>query len=112
MISLPYMGIVPQYTFQQGQSPSFSQYTTWRSAEVQVCLNLKYTVTLYNYVKRSVKQASNKKVRPHECQESGLVLKVILSDLNRFQGQWMPNHKRWWKTCTSYESQCSQEILC
>jgi len=31
MISLPCMGIVLQYTFQQGQSPSFSQYTTWRS---------------------------------------------------------------------------------
>jgi len=31
MILLPHMGIVFQYTFQQGQSPSFPQYTTWRS---------------------------------------------------------------------------------
>jgi len=31
MISLPYMGIVLQYTFQQGQSPFFPRYTTWSS---------------------------------------------------------------------------------
>jgi len=31
MIPSPHMGIVLQYTFQQGQSPSFPQYTTWRS---------------------------------------------------------------------------------
>jgi len=30
MIPLLYMGIVLQYTFRQGQSPSFPQYTTWR----------------------------------------------------------------------------------
>jgi len=30
MIPLPHMGIVFQYTFQQGQFPSFPQYTTWR----------------------------------------------------------------------------------
>jgi len=31
MIPLLYMGIVLQYAFRQGQSPSFPQYTTWRS---------------------------------------------------------------------------------
>jgi len=31
MLLLPYMGIVLQYTFQQGQPPSFPRYTTWRS---------------------------------------------------------------------------------
>jgi len=38
-----------------------------------------------SYIKR-LKQVPTKKTCPHECQESGLVLKVILSDLNIFQG--------------------------
>jgi len=38
-----------------------------------------------NYIKR-LKQVSTKEARPHECQESGLVLKVILPDLTGFRG--------------------------
>jgi hypothetical protein len=30
--------------------------------------------TLYKYIKRGLKQASNKKVRPHEFQEGNFVL--------------------------------------
>jgi len=58
-------------------------------------LNLKVLLpyVVDGYIKR-LKPVSTKETRPHECQESGLVLKVILSDLNKFQGQQMPNYKR------------------
>jgi len=39
-----------------------------------------------SYIKR-LKQVSTKKARLHECQESGLVLKVILSNLTDFRGK-------------------------
>jgi len=39
-----------------------------------------------SYIKK-LKQVSTKKARPHEFQESGLVLKVIFSDLTYFRGK-------------------------
>jgi len=39
-----------------------------------------------SYIKR-LNQVLTKKARPHECQESGLVLKVILSNLIDFRGK-------------------------
>jgi len=35
--------------------------------------------TLYNYIKRSLKQTSDKKVRPHEIQEGDFMPKRVLS---------------------------------
>jgi len=48
-------------------------------------LNLKVLLpyVVDSYIKR-LKQVSTKEARPHECQESGLVLEVILPDLTRF----------------------------
>jgi hypothetical protein len=39
--------------------------------------------TLYKYIKRSLKQASNKKVRPHEFQEGNF----------DSRGKWTPNYE-------------------
>jgi len=50
-------------------------------------------VTLYNYVKRSVKQASNKKVRPHEIQEGDFVPKRVLPFQPDSKCKWTPNYE-------------------
>ena len=50
-------------------------------------------VTLYNYVKRSVKQASNKKVRPHEIQEGDFVPKKVLLFQPDPKGRWTPSYE-------------------
>ena len=60
---------------------------------VQAWLNLKYMTTLYNYIKRSLKQASNKKVRPHEIQEGDFVPKKVLSFQPDSEGQRTPNYE-------------------
>jgi len=57
-------------------------------------------VTLYNYVKRSVKQASNKKVRPHEIQEGDFVPKRVLPFQPDPKGRWTP----------SYEGPCAMNL--
>jgi len=49
--------------------------------------------TLYNYIKRSLKQASNKKVRPHEIQEGDFVPKKVLSSRQDSKDKWTPNHE-------------------
>jgi len=49
--------------------------------------------TLYNYIKRSLKQASNKKVRPHEIQEGDFVPKRALSVQPDPKGKWTPNYE-------------------
>jgi len=49
--------------------------------------------TLYNYVKRSLKQASNKKVSPHEIQEKDFVPKKVLSSQPDSNDKWTPNHE-------------------
>ena len=41
----------------------------------------------WTVVSKGGSKLSSKKARPHECQESGLVLKVILSDLTDFRGK-------------------------
>ena len=95
--------------FNRGNTPIIPQYTTWRqcitwkvrvpSTEVPMKAKLVWIFKVLlpyvvdSYIKR-LKQVSTKEARPRECQESGFVLKVILSDPNRFQGQWMPNYKR------------------
>jgi len=53
-------------------------------------------VTLYNYVKRSVKQASNKKVRPHEIQEGDFVPKRVLPFQPDPKGRWTPSYESPW----------------
>jgi len=40
----------------------------------------------WTIVSKGWSKLSSEKARPHECQESGLVLKVILSDLTDFRG--------------------------
>jgi len=49
--------------------------------------------TLYNYIKRSLKQVSNKKVRPHEIQEWDFVPKRVLSLQPYTNGKWTPNYE-------------------
>ena len=49
--------------------------------------------TWYNYIKRSLKQASNKKVRPHEIQEGDFVPKKVLSSQQDSKDKWAPNPK-------------------
>ena len=48
---------------------------------------------MYNYIKRSLKQASNKKVRPHEIQERDFVPKRVLSFQPYTNGKWTPNYE-------------------
>jgi len=50
-------------------------------------------MTLYNYVKRSLKQASNKKVRPHEIQEGDFVPKRVLPFQPDSKGKWTPSYE-------------------
>ena len=50
-------------------------------------------MSLYNYVKRSVKQASNKKVRPHEIQEGDFVPKKVLLFQPDPKGRWTPSYE-------------------
>ena len=49
--------------------------------------------TLYNYIKRSLKQTSNKKVRPHEIQEWDVVPKRVLSLQPDSKGKWTPGYE-------------------
>jgi len=44
-------------------------------------------MTLYNYIKRTLKQTSNRKVRPHEIQEGDFVPKMGTIFSTRLQGQ-------------------------
>jgi len=71
-----------------GRSPVNRSY-----AKVQAWLNLKHMTTLYNYIKRSLKQTSNKKVRPHEIQEGDFVPKRVLSFQPDSKGKWTPNYE-------------------
>ena len=48
---------------------------------------------MYNYIKRSLKQASNKKVRPHEIQEGDFVPKRVLSVQPDSKGKWTPDYE-------------------
>ena len=95
-------GIVLQYTLQQGQPPNHpSVYNikavphNGRSEPRQRKFQWKLswiefksvTAVCRGQLYQKVEQVSTKKTRPHECQESGLVLKVILSDLTDFKGK-------------------------
>jgi len=79
----------PSHGMQHGGRASHWGWSpVYRSpAEVQAWLNLKYMTTLYNHIKRSLKQASNKKVRPpwnsrrRLCAQKGTIFST------RLQGQ-------------------------
>jgi len=92
--------------FNRGNPLSFPNIQRWSSAsrggrspvnrsyaKVQAWLNLKHMTTLYNYIKRSLKQTSNKKVRPHEIQEGDFVPKRVLSFQPDSKGKWTPNYE-------------------
>jgi len=49
--------------------------------------------TLYNYIKRGLKQPSNKKDRPHEIQERDFVPKKVLPFQPDSRGKWTPNYE-------------------
>jgi len=107
MLLLPYIGIVLQYTFQQGQPPILpSVYNmeavppvkVWSpvnrsSVGIPAWLNLKCMTTLYNYIKRGLKQVSNKKVRPWEIPERDFVPKRVLPFQPDSRGKWTPNYE-------------------
>jgi len=99
MILLPYIGIVLQYTFQQGNPPPslsiqhggrashWGRSPVYRSsAEVQAWLSSKYMTTLYNYKKR-LKQTSNKRVRPVKFKRKTLWPKKGITFPTELQGQ-------------------------
>jgi len=71
-----------------GRSPVNRSY-----AKVQAWLNLKHMTTMYNYIKRSLKQTSNKKVRPYEIQEGDFVPKRVLYFQPDSKGKWTPNYE-------------------
>ena len=97
------MNIVVQYTLQQGQPPPPSLSIKYEDSashggqspvnesvdEGQVWLNLKSIIAdLHGQLcQKDETSFQQKKDRPHEGQESGFVLKHILSDLTRLQGQ-------------------------
>ena len=104
--TLPYMGIVFQYIFQQGHPPSFPQYTTRRSCfplrsksrQQEFCqspslIELKMYDDFVQIYQKELKQTSNKKVRPREFQEGETVPKKVLSSQPDSKGKWTPNHK-------------------
>ena len=49
--------------------------------------------TLYNYIKRSLNQASNKKVRPHENQEGDFVPRKVLPFQPDSKSKWTPSYE-------------------
>jgi hypothetical protein len=49
--------------------------------------------TLYKYIKRSLKQASNKKVRPREFQEGDFMPKKVLFFQPDSRGKWTPKYE-------------------
>ena len=67
-----------------GRSESRQRKFQWKLSLIEF---KSVTAVCHGHLYQKVEASSTKEARPHECQESGLVLKVILSDLNRFQGK-------------------------
>ena len=133
MISLPYIGIVLQYTFQQGQYPllpSVYNMEVVLPIEVEVPSigvlpksKLDWAQNIWRpCTKRGWNKLPAKRVRPRKIRKKTLCPKKGTTFPTGLQGQmdawlWRPMcddfyNCGWWQTCTSNESRCSQEILC
>ena len=105
------MDTVLQYALQEGQPPSIPQHATWRPRPPQRSRSHQWKVLPDGHIKR-MKQASNKKVRPCEFQGDLMLKEKVIIFQSESRGKEMLNHKGWWRTLSSCEFWCSQEIHC
>jgi len=106
MLLLPYISIMLQYTFQQGQPPLIPLVYNMEVVlpvvvevlPIGVCrspslVELKIHDDLVQLYQKRLKHTSNKKVRPHEIQEKDFVPKKVLHFQSDPKGKWTPNYK-------------------